>query len=114
MKRDIDAGTAVAALSAMLDTRSWDRFAHTLPGRRFQERYRRKQEEKGNAWKRCGFVCAGILLSLIGIFFLVVPGPGIPILAVGLALIAQESAVAARLLDRTEVRLRVWWRKLRR
>ena len=98
----------------MFNVQSWDRFAHSLPGRRFQERYRRKQQDKGNAWKRCGFVCAGILLSLIGIFFLAVPGPGIPILAVGLAFIAQESAVMARFLDRAEIRLRRWWKRLRR
>ena len=49
-----------------------------------------------------------------GVFFLAVPGPGIPILLVGLALIAQESSTLARWLDRTEVRLRRWWKKLRR
>jgi Putative transmembrane protein (PGPGW) len=87
--------------------------AHSLPGRRFQERYRRKQREKGSAWKRCGFVLAGIVLTLVGVFFLAVPGPGIPILAVGLALVAQESVVTARLLDRAELRLRRWWKRLR-
>ena len=86
---------------------------HSQPGRRFQERYRRKHAEHGSAWKRCGFVCAGIVLTIIGVFFLAVPGPGIPILAVGLALIAQESVTMARWLDRTELRLRRWWKKLR-
>jgi hypothetical protein len=42
-----------------------------------------------------------------------VPGPGIPILLVGLALIAQESAVMARFLDRAEIRLRRWWKRVR-
>jgi len=97
----------------MLDLRSWDRFVHTAPGERFQERYRRKQQEKGSAWKRCAFVCCGALLALVGLFFMAVPGPGIPILAVGLALIAQESATMARFLDRTEVRLRGWWKRVR-
>ena|SRR5688572_30816805 len=97
----------------MLDTRSWDRFVHGEPGQRFQERYRRKQQEKGSAWKRCAFVCCGAVLTLVGLFFMAVPGPGIPILAVGLALIAQESAAMARLLDRAEVRLRGWWKRVR-
>jgi hypothetical protein len=48
------------------------------------------------------------------VFFLVVPGPGLPILLVGLALLAQTSATVARALDRTEVKLRHWWKKLRR
>jgi hypothetical protein len=90
----------------MVDIKSWDRFVHTTPGRRFYERYKRKQQAKGSAWKRCAFVAAGILVCLAGIFFLAVPGPGLLILAVGLALIAQESAGLARLLDRAELRLR--------
>ena len=98
----------------MFDTRGWDRFVHSLPGRRFQARYRRMQRDKGSMWKRCAFVCAGIALALVGLFFMAVPGPGIPILAIGLALVAQESAVLARLLDRAEVKLRRWWKRLRR
>jgi hypothetical protein len=98
----------------VLNLQSWDRFAHATPGRRFQERYKRMREEKGSVWKRCAFVCGGVLLSLVGLFFMAVPGPGIPILAVGLALVAQESAVMARLLDRAELRLRRWWKRLRR
>jgi Putative transmembrane protein (PGPGW) len=97
----------------MFDTQSWDRFLHALPGRRFQQRYQRKQKERGSAWKRCALVVAGIALSLAGILFMAIPGPGIPILALGLALVAQESAVMARLLDRAEVRLRRWWKRLR-
>jgi hypothetical protein len=87
---------------------------HSQPGRRFQERYRRMHSKGTSAWKRCAFVAAGILLTLVGVFFLAVPGPGIPILVVGLALVAQESSTLARGLDRTEVRLRRWWKKVRR
>ena len=65
------------------------------------------------AWKRCAFFAAGIVLTLVGVCFLALPGPGLPILVVGLALIAQESVTMARLLDRTELRLRRWWKKLR-
>ena len=87
---------------------------HATPGRRFQERYRRKAQTERGRMARCAAVLAGIGLTIVGLFFLAVPGPGIPILAVGLALIAQESAFTARLLDRTEIRLRRWWRRLRR
>ena len=86
---------------------------HATPGRRFQERHRRRRQEKSGTLKRCAFICAGVLLSLAGVVFLAIPGPGIPILAVGLALIAQESAVMARFLDRAEIRLRRWWKRLR-
>jgi hypothetical protein len=87
---------------------------HAPPGRRFQERYRRMQEAKGGAWKRCALVCAGVVLVLVGLFFMAVPGPGIPIFAVGLALIAQESQAMARLLDRAELRLRRLWQRVRK
>jgi hypothetical protein len=86
----------------------------SAPGRRFQERYRRMRSDKTSAWKRCALFIAGIGLTLAGLFFMAVPGPGIPILALGLAFIAQESKTLARWLDRTEVRIRAWWKKLRR
>jgi hypothetical protein len=98
----------------MVDISGWDRFVHSRPGRRFQERYRRKQRAQGSALKSCACVCVGIALTLVGIFFMAVPGPGIPIFAVGLALVAQESAVVARLLDRAEVRLWRLWKRLRK
>jgi Putative transmembrane protein (PGPGW) len=97
----------------MIDIRAWDRFTTSLPGRRFQARYRHKAASDRGRLARCAVVVAGIALTLAGIFFLVVPGPGIPILVVGLALIAQESAIMARLLDRAELRLRRWWKRLR-
>ena len=84
----------------------------TTPGRRFQERYRKKKGD--SPWKRCLWICAGVVLTLVGVFFLVVPGPGIPILLIGLALLAQTSAAVARGLDRAEVKLRRWWKKVRR
>jgi hypothetical protein len=98
----------------MLDTHSWDAFAHSLPGRRFQERYRRKASTGRGRMARWAVILAGIGLTVVGTFFLAVPGPGIPILAVGLALVAQESASTARLLDRAEIRIRRRWRRLRR
>jgi len=97
----------------MIDVRGWDRFVHASPGKRFLERYQRMREAKGGAWKRCAFVCGGVLLCLTGIFFLAVPGPGLPILAIGLALIAQESAWMARFLDKSELRLRALWASYR-
>jgi hypothetical protein len=98
----------------MLDMPGWDRFVHARPGRRFRDRYRRKRKVRGGTWKRVALVCTGIALALAGMFFMAVPGPGIPILAIGLALVAQESAAMARLLDRMEIRLRRLWKRFRK
>ena len=84
---------------------------HAPPGRRFQERYQRRSATERGRLARCAALCAGVLLTLVGLFFLAVPGPGIPILAVGLALVAQESMAVARVLDNGELRIRRWWRR---
>ena len=86
---------------------------HSSPGRRFRERYRRKTSSERGRLARYACILAGIGLTMVGVFFLAVPGPGIPILAVGLALVAQESKAMARLLDRAEIRLRRWWKRRR-
>jgi hypothetical protein len=49
---------------------------------------------------------AGPVLFGIGVLFLFVPGPGLPLIVFGLALLAAHSARLANLLDRTEPRLR--------
>jgi hypothetical protein len=82
------------------------RFRASRPGRRFQDHYERKKGSRGGSIYRCAAVAGGVLLFLIGLFFLAVPGPGIPIVLAGAALLAQQSRGTAQLLDRTELRLR--------
>ena len=86
----------------------WQEFKDSPPGRRFQciHKRRAKRHPEGAGWRRWGLLALGIFLLLAGIFFLAVPGPGTLVLAVGLALIAQESLTVARLLDWLEVKLR--------
>jgi hypothetical protein len=86
--------------------RYWQSFRRSRPGRRFQDHYDRKRESQGGVLWRCVVVLLGILLCAAGLFFMVVPGPGIPILLVGAVLIAQQSQITARLLDRAEIFLR--------
>lgn len=91
----------------MPDLRLWDRFVYSRPGRRFREHYHRVRQAGGaGRWRRLGFVTAGIVFCVVGLFFMAVPGPGIPILAVGIALMAQASKPVARLCDRMEIRIR--------
>lgn len=91
--------------------RHWTQFKRSRPGRRFQDHYDRKSGSRGGALWRCGVIAGGALLCLVGLFFMAVPGPGIPILALGAVLIAQQSEGTARLLDRSELALRKMLRR---
>jgi len=84
----------------------FNEFRKSPPGRRFQDHYRRKQASRGGIAWRCAVMAGGVALCLLGIVFLAVPGPGIPVLAAGAALLAQQSRGTAELLDRAELRLR--------
>ena len=85
---------------------SWRRFKAGLPGRRFQQQFRLRQEFRSGAARKALFIASGILLAAAGVFLLFVPGPGIIILLIGAVLIAQQSSWAARAFDRIEIRLR--------
>ena len=76
------------------------------PGSRFQDHYEQRQQDGGGRLRRWLFLGGGTLVILAGLFFLPAPGPGFLILFLGGGLVAQESRVAARALDWTEVRLR--------
>ena len=86
--------------------RYWERLRYARPGERFQELYQQRQRIRRTFWPRLFFVALGGLLIATGIVLMFVPGPGLLVAALGAALIAQESLVAARLLDGAEKRLR--------
>jgi hypothetical protein len=48
----------------------------------------------------------GLVVLLAGLFFLPAPGPGIVIVALGLAILAEQSLIAARMIDWSELRAR--------
>ena len=75
-------------------------------GERFQQRYREKRKEGKRGPKRALSIIAGAVLIAAGLFMLVAPGPGILVLVVGCALVAEESNTMARFLDWGEVRIR--------
>ena len=49
---------------------------------------------------RVVFALAGFTVLLVGVAMLVLPGPGIPVIVIGLALLALEFAWAERMLER--------------
>jgi uncharacterized membrane protein YbaN (DUF454 family) len=79
--------------------------AHEPPGHRFQNRYRKKKQE-GSSRLRMLWLIAGFVLMAAGLVLLVIPGPGSVLLIIGAAFLAEESQVAARILDRLELKLR--------
>jgi len=91
--------------------RSWQRFKAGRPGHRFEQQFSRRQRPSRGTVQKAFFIGAGILLMAGGVFFLFVPGPGLVLVSVGAILVAQQSLLAARALDWTEIRVRkllVW------
>jgi hypothetical protein len=89
---------------------NWQHFIQAEPGHRFQDRYDQCQCQRD---PKCKFhfgklvnVAVGIVVTAFGLFMMPAPGPGAPIVLVGLGLIGSEFLPVARFLDRAEVRLR--------
>ena len=95
----------------------WKAVAASTAGKRFQERYQRKRDLKRPAWQKIVSPVVGVVILLLGVFLLPAPGPGIPIVLLGLALLAEHSLWVAKLLDVAEPPLRKllkwgihWWK----
>jgi uncharacterized protein (TIGR02611 family) len=85
----------------------WREFSESKPGHRFQDRYRRRQQdERGHILKRIFLIVFGAVLALGSLFLAPLPGPGFATVFLGLAILAGELLPAARFLDWAEVRLR--------
>lgn len=96
--------------------KQWTEFKRSKPGERFADRYERNRRSRADqSWAMSALMwTAGFGLLLVGLFFCVFPGPGIPFLFAGGALVASRSRVAARFLDWCELKLRVIMRWLHR
>ena len=85
----------------------WRPLLEDKPGHRFQNRYERRHKERSSPRAiRVGWTVLAVLLVLVGIVALPLPGPGLLVIAAGLALLAEESRTIARFLDHAEVWLR--------
>jgi hypothetical protein len=81
---------------------NWRELEQDPPGERFQRRYRR-QHAKGHGKKNPLRLAAGLIVVALGLFLMPAPGPGTIVVLLGGTLLSQESLLAARLLDRSEV-----------
>jgi hypothetical protein len=57
---------------------------------------------------------AGFVILAAGIFFCIVPGPGLPFVVIGAGLLAGESLIMARSMDWSEIRIRKMYSWVRR
>jgi hypothetical protein len=86
---------------------SWEELSESKPGHRFQERYRRRQQdEQGHILKRVILIVLGTVIALGSLFLAPLPGPGFATVFLGLAILAGELLTLACLFDRGEVGLR--------
>ena len=86
--------------------REWKAFEKAPAGERFLRRYESRKRETGSRWKRLVTIALGLALIVGGAILLVIPGPGLLVIAFGGALIGQEFRWAAVALDWAESRLR--------
>ena len=93
----------------------WQEFTESEPGSRFQDRYRRRQEEEqGHVAKRIFLIVLGAIIAVGSIVTAPLPGPGWATVFLGLMILAGELLPAARLLDWLELRLRKLWQFIQR
>jgi len=97
--------------------RSWTQLKRGRPGHRFQDRAERNRRTASNhswyiKWLERIF---GVILVLAGVMLCFIPGPGLPLIFLGAALLAARSPFVARILDWTEVKTRkvlAWGKRL--
>jgi hypothetical protein len=81
---------------------------HSAPGRRFRDRYRRRQQtgRDRSMLRRACYVAFGIAIAIGSLLLAPLPGPGWGTFFVGLGIVSGEVVHVARFLDRGEVRVR--------
>jgi len=90
--------------------RQWCELRNAPPGHRFQERYERDRLARAHQSKARRFLqlIIGVWLIKAGIILCFLPGPGIPLLALGAAVLAERSQRVARALDWMEMKVRTF------
>lgn len=98
--------------------KTWHHFRDAEPGKRFLLHYRRHQAGSRSKFATVGYLLLGVILIGVGVIGLIVPGPGLLGIALGLAVLAQESEKASKALDRLELwirhqvaRFKKWWKQ---
>lgn len=91
----------------------WTELKRGPTGQRFR-RFHESHAAHRSGWARCLTWIAAVVCFAIGVVLAFIPGPAVLFFALTCALTATQSRAVARLLDRSEVRVRAAWRRLRR
>jgi hypothetical protein len=81
----------------------WRAFAAVPRGERFQSHHRQTHRKDASRWTRYATIAAAVVLIALGILMIVLPGPGLLAILAGGVLLAGESLLAARALDRLDL-----------
>jgi hypothetical protein len=87
-------------------------FLASRSGTRFRRQHRRRQANP-HLLRTILALIGGVLLLLVGVVMLVTPGPGVLVIVIGAGLIAGESLIVARLLDRFDFHASAYWTRWR-
>ena len=87
-------------------THTWQVLKGFPPGKRFELFFNHRQTLHSSFLRRLSIIGGGIFFVIAGFIFLPTPVPGILLLFFGGSLLAQESLIAARILDWSEMRMR--------
>lgn len=89
------------------------RFMTAPSGSRFRAHYER-MKSRPSLMRTLIAIGVGLVLLAAGLVMLVLPGPGLLVGTIGAALIAGESLLVARVLDRVDVWVTGMWKRWRR
>jgi hypothetical protein len=84
---------------------TWEEMKDDPPGQRFQEHYRRRQEESERGGRALHYLLV-IGLVVVGVVLMFIPGPAVVLFAFAGALLAEDSLRIAKALDGLELRIR--------
>lgn len=90
----------------------WSRFKQLPAGERFERVH--EQQRNAPSWVKFALIAGALLSFAIGVLLTVLPGPAFVFYGLAGALLAVESATVARALDRFELLLRSWKRRIAR
>jgi hypothetical protein len=81
----------------------WRAFIAVPRGERFQAHHRQSDRKDAPPWARYATIASAVVLIALGIVMLALPGPGLLAILAGGILLAGESLLAARALDRLDL-----------